>query len=75
MEKRLLANRPFCPKCSDDVHTWEGLMDSELHTAKEISKYLRLPLSTVYKLTHEKSFLDLKWGGIGDFEMIQFENG
>ncbi|MBU1683592.1 hypothetical protein KJ742_06650 [Patescibacteria group bacterium] len=50
-------------------------MDSELHTAKEISKYLRLPLSTVYKLTHEKSFLDLKWGGIGDFEMIQFENG
>ena len=37
-------------------------MDSELLTAEEISKYLRLPLSTVYKLAQEKKLPGFKVG-------------
>lgn len=37
-------------------------MDSELLTAEEISKFLRLPLSTVYKLAQEKKLPGFKVG-------------
>ena len=37
-------------------------MDSELLTAEEISKFLRLPLSTIYKLAQEKKLPGFKVG-------------
>ena len=44
-------------------HTnWEGLMDSEFLTAEEVAEYLRLPLSTVYKLVQDKRLPGFKVG-------------
>lgn len=40
----------------------EGLMDSEFLTAEEVAEYLRLPLSTVYKLVQEKRLPGFKVG-------------
>lgn len=37
-------------------------MDSELMTAEEVSEYLRLPLSTVYKLVQDKKIPGFKVG-------------
>lgn len=41
---------------------WEGLMDSEFLTAEEVAEYLRLPLSTVYKLVQDKRLPGFKVG-------------
>jgi len=41
---------------------WEDLMDSEFLTAEEVAEYLRLPLSTVYKLVQEKRLPGFKVG-------------
>lgn len=41
---------------------WEGLMDSEFLTAEEVGEYLRLPLSTVYKLVQDKRLPGFKVG-------------
>ena len=41
---------------------WEGLMDSEFLTAEEVAVYLRLPLSTVYKLVQDKRLPGFKVG-------------
>jgi excisionase family DNA binding protein len=40
----------------------EGLMDSEFLTAEEVAEYLRLPLSTVYKLVQDKRLPGFKVG-------------
>ncbi len=37
-------------------------MDSEFLTAEEVAEYLRLPLSTVYKLVQEKRLPGFKVG-------------
>lgn len=37
-------------------------MDSEFLTAEEVSEYLRLPLSTVYKLVQDKRLPGFKVG-------------
>ena len=37
-------------------------MDSEFLTAEEVAEYLRLPLSTVYKLAQEKRLPGFKVG-------------
>ena len=41
---------------------WEGLVDSEFLTAEEVAEYLRLPLSTVYKLVQDKRLPGFKVG-------------
>lgn len=41
---------------------WEDLMDSEFLTAEEVAEYLRLPLSTVYKLAQDKRLPGFKVG-------------
>lgn len=41
---------------------WDGLMDSEFLTAEEVAEYLRLPLSTVYKLVQDKRLPGFKVG-------------
>jgi len=41
---------------------WEGFMDSEFLTAEEVAEYLRLPLSTVYKLVQDKRLPGFKVG-------------
>jgi len=41
---------------------WEGYMDSEFLTAEEVAEYLRLPLSTVYKLVQDKRLPGFKVG-------------
>ena len=43
-------------------YTWEALMDSEFLTAEEVAEYLRLPLSTVYKLVQDKRLPGFKVG-------------
>jgi len=43
-------------------NTWEALMDSEFLTAEEVAEYLRLPLSTVYKLVQDKKLPGFKVG-------------
>ncbi len=40
-------------------------MDSEFLTAEEVAEYLRLPLSTVYKLVQDKRLPGLKLENIG----------
>ena len=42
--------------------TWVGKVDSDFLTAEEISTYLRLPLSTVYKLAQDKRLPGFKVG-------------
>lgn len=37
-------------------------MDSEFFTAEEVAEYLRLPLSTVYKLVQDKRLPGFKVG-------------
>lgn len=41
---------------------WEAFMDSEFLTAEEVAEYLRLPLSTVYKLVQDKKLPGFKVG-------------
>ncbi len=41
---------------------WVGKVDSDFLTAEEISTYLRLPLSTVYKLAQDKRLPGFKVG-------------
>ena len=43
-------------------NTWEGHMDFEFLTAEEVAEYLRLPLSTVYKLAQDKRLPGFKVG-------------
>lgn len=38
----------------ENINNVGGKMDSEFLTAEEVAEYLRLPLSTVYKLVQEK---------------------
>jgi excisionase family DNA binding protein len=40
----------------------EGHVDSEFLTAEEVAEYLRLPLSTVYKLVQDKKLPGFKVG-------------
>jgi excisionase family DNA binding protein len=41
---------------------WEDHMDPEFLTATEVAEYLRLPLSTVYKLVQDKRLPGFKVG-------------
>lgn len=43
-------------------------MDSEFLTAEEVAEYLRLPLSTVYKLVQDKRLPGFKLENIGGFD-------
>ena len=52
---------------------WEGLMDSEFLTAEEVAEYLRLPLSTVYKLVQDKRLPGFKVGKHWRFRKDSFE--
>ena len=54
-------------------NTWEALMDSEFLTAEEVAKYLRLPLSTVYKLVQDKRLPGFKVGKHWRFRKDSFE--
>lgn len=47
----------------------------EFWTAEEGSVYLRIPQSTIYKLTQEKVFPVSSWEGTGGFTKKQFLNG
>jgi len=51
---------------------WEGLMDSEFLTAEEVAGYLRLPLSTVYKLVQDKRLPGFKVGKHWRFRRVAF---
>ncbi|MBI9047768.1 MAG: helix-turn-helix domain-containing protein [Anaerolineaceae bacterium] len=48
-------------------------MDSEFFTAEEVANYLRLPLSTVYKLVQENKIPGFKIGKHWRFRKIKFE--
>ena len=50
-------------------------MDSEFLTAEEVAEYLRLPLSTVYKLVQDKKLPGFKVGKHGDLELKVSRNG
>lgn len=52
---------------------WEGLVDSEFLTAEEVAEYLRLPLSTVYKLVQDKRLPGFKVGKHWRFRKDSFE--
>lgn len=52
---------------------WEGHMDSEFLTAEEVAEYLRLPLSTVYKLVQDKRLPGFKVGKHWRFRKETFE--
>lgn len=52
---------------------WEGLMDSEFLTAEEVAEYLRLPLSTVYKLVQDKRLPGFKVGKHWRFRREAFQ--
>lgn len=52
---------------------WEGQMDSEFLTAEEVAEYLRLPLSTVYKLVQDKRLPGFKVGKHWRFRKETFE--
>lgn len=52
---------------------WEGLMDSEFLTAEEVAEYLRLPLSTVYKLVQDKRLPGFKVGKHWRFRRETFQ--
>jgi excisionase family DNA binding protein len=52
---------------------WEGLMDSEFLTAEEVAEYLRLPLSTVYKLVQDKKLPGFKVGKHWRFRREAFQ--
>ena len=52
---------------------WEGLMDSEFLTAEEVAEYLRLPLSTVYKLVQDKRLPGFKVGRHWRFRREAFQ--
>ena len=54
-------------------YTWEALMDSEFLTAEEVAEYLRLPLSTVYKLVQDKRLPGFKVGKHWRFRKDSFE--
>jgi len=54
-------------------YTWEALMDSEFLTAEEVAEYLRLPLSTVYKLVQDKRLPGFKVGKHWRFRRETFE--
>lgn len=54
-------------------NTWEALMDSEFLTAEEVAEYLRLPLSTVYKLVQDKRLPGFKVGKHWRFRKDSFE--
>ena len=53
---------------------WEGLMDSEFLTAEEVAEYLRLPLSTVYKLVQDKRLPGFKVGKHWRFRAESIQN-
>ncbi len=48
-------------------------MDSEFLTAEEVAEYLRLPLSTVYKLVQDKRLPGFKVGKHWRFRRETFE--
>jgi excisionase family DNA binding protein len=48
-------------------------MDSEFLTAEEVAEYLRLPLSTVYKLVQDKRLPGFKVGKHWRFRKETFE--
>ena len=48
-------------------------MDSEFLTAEEVAEYLRLPLSTVYKLVQDKKLPGFKVGKHWRFRRETFE--
>ena len=48
-------------------------MDSEFLTAEEVAEYLRLPLSTVYKLVQDKKLPGFKVGKHWRFRKETFE--
>ncbi|MEW6504408.1 MAG: helix-turn-helix domain-containing protein [Chloroflexota bacterium] len=48
-------------------------MDSEFLTAEEVAEYLRLPLSTVYKLVQDKRLPGFKVGKHWRFRKDSFE--
>lgn len=52
---------------------WEGLMDSEFLTAEEVAEFLRLPLSTVYKLVQDKKLPGFKVGKHWRFRREAFQ--
>jgi excisionase family DNA binding protein len=52
---------------------WDGLMDSEFLTAEEVAEYLRLPLSTVYKLVQDKRLPGFKVGKHWRFRQEAFQ--
>jgi len=54
-------------------NNWEGLMDSEFLTAEEVAEYLRLPLSTVYKLVQDKRLPGFKVGKHWRFRQEAFK--
>jgi excisionase family DNA binding protein len=49
-------------------------MDSEFLTAEEVAEYLRLPLSTVYKLVQDKRLPGFKVGKHWRFRKETFED-
>jgi excisionase family DNA binding protein len=53
---------------------WEGHMDSEFLTAEEVAEYLRLPLSTVYKLVQDKRLPGFKVGKHWRFRKDAIQN-
>ena len=48
-------------------------MDTEFLTVEEIAKYLRLPLSTVYKLAQDNKIPGFKVGKHWRFRRVTFE--
>jgi len=48
-------------------------MDSEFMTAEEVAEYLRLPLSTVYKLVKDKKLPGFKVGKHWRFRKDSFQ--
>jgi excisionase family DNA binding protein len=55
-------------------YIWEGHMDSEFLTAEEVAEYLRLPLSTVYKLVQDKRLPGFKVGKHWRFRKDAIQN-
>jgi excisionase family DNA binding protein len=53
---------------------WEGHMNSEFLTAEEVAEYLRLPLSTVYKLVQDKRLPGFKVGKHWRFRKDAIQN-
>ena len=53
---------------------WEDLMDSEFLTAEKVAEYLRLPLSTVYKLAQDKRLPGFKVGKHWRFRTETIQN-